>query len=90
LKTTIDFVEINCLDFVMKTYNTHNSFVRSFIVFLVGRTGLTLIEDGVIAAAHPSPLSVTKFWGCKVFSKANKYLTDNGKTPVDWKLPEDC
>jgi uracil-DNA glycosylase len=40
----------------------------------------------VIEAAHPSPLSVTKFMGCKVFSKANAYLEKKGKKPIDWQL----
>jgi len=38
-------------------------------------------------AAHPSPLSVTKFLGCKVFSKANTYLKSVGKEEMDWSLP---
>mmetsp|Transcript_32280 Transcript_32280/g.53353 ORF Transcript_32280/g.53353 Transcript_32280/m.53353 type:complete len:274 (+) Transcript_32280:70-891(+) len=41
----------------------------------------------VLEAAHPSPLSVTKFRGCRVFSKANAYLTKKGRGPVDWRLP---
>ena len=40
----------------------------------------------VIEAAHPSPLSVTKFRGCKVFSKANAFLVRKGATPIDWTL----
>jgi len=42
----------------------------------------------VIEAAHPSPLSATKFFGCKVFSKCNAQLQELGKSPVDWSLPE--
>jgi len=42
----------------------------------------------VIAAAHPSPLSVTKFLGCKVFSKTNAILKENGQKPIDWTLPQ--
>ena len=38
----------------------------------------------VIEAAHPSPLSVTKFRGCRVFSKANEYLEQKGFAPIDW------
>ncbi|XP_064613865.1 uracil-DNA glycosylase-like [Liolophura sinensis] len=40
----------------------------------------------IIKAAHPSPLSVTKFLGCKCFSKANAELAKRGKSPVDWTL----
>jgi len=39
-------------------------------------------------AAHPSPLSVTKFRGCKVFSKCNDYLKTVGMKPIDWSLPK--
>lgn len=41
----------------------------------------------VLEAAHPSPLSVTKFRGCKVFSKTNAYLLKQGQQPIDWTLP---
>ena len=40
----------------------------------------------VIEAAHPSPLSVTKFRGCKVFSKANAFLEKKGREPIDWTV----
>ena len=40
----------------------------------------------VIEAAHPSPLSVTKFRGCKCFSKANQALVKRGMDEVDWSL----
>lgn len=39
----------------------------------------------VLKAPHPSPLSAHRgFFGCRHFSKANQYLTDTGKAPVDW------
>lgn len=41
----------------------------------------------VLKAAHPSPYSAhSGFFGCMHFSKANKYLMDNGIDPVDWAL----
>jgi len=40
----------------------------------------------VIEAAHPSPLSATKFFGCKVFSQTNAILTMEGYDPIDWTL----
>ncbi|CAH1789128.1 unnamed protein product [Owenia fusiformis] len=40
----------------------------------------------VIKTAHPSPLSWTKFEGCKCFSKVNKALEKSGKDPIDWTL----
>jgi len=39
----------------------------------------------ILEAAHPSPLSAYNgFFGCKHFSKCNKYLEEHGKTPIEW------
>jgi len=39
----------------------------------------------VLQAAHPSPLSAHRgFFGCKHFSKANAYLKENGREPINW------
>ncbi|MBR0424175.1 uracil-DNA glycosylase [Candidatus Saccharibacteria bacterium] len=39
----------------------------------------------VLEAAHPSPLSAYNgFFGCKHFSKCNKYLEENGKKAIEW------
>ncbi|MBQ7195422.1 MAG: uracil-DNA glycosylase [Bacteroidales bacterium] len=40
----------------------------------------------VLEAAHPSPLAGGAFFGCRHFSQANALLTQQGKTPIDWKL----
>ncbi len=41
----------------------------------------------VLKAAHPSPFSADKgFFGCKHFSKTNVLLTNQGLSPIDWKL----
>ena len=41
----------------------------------------------VLRTVHPSPLSAHRgFFGCRHFSKANAYLEENGRTPVDWTL----
>ena len=41
----------------------------------------------VLTAAHPSPLSAYNgFFGCKHFSKANKFLRENGMDEIDWKI----
>ncbi len=41
----------------------------------------------VLAAPHPSPLSVTRgFYGCKHFSKANELLRLQCKTEIDWSI----
>ena len=42
----------------------------------------------VLKAPHPSPLSAHRgFLGCRHFSQANQWLTQNGIEPVDWALP---
>ncbi len=40
----------------------------------------------VLTSGHPSPLSANRgYWfGNKHFSKANRYLEENGKTPISW------
>ena len=39
----------------------------------------------VLSGPHPSPLSAHRgFFGCRHFSKANRYLVAHGKPPIDW------
>lgn len=40
----------------------------------------------VLTANHPSPLSANRggFFGSKPFSKVNRFLEANGRTPIDW------
>lgn len=39
----------------------------------------------VLKSAHPSPLSAYRgFFGNHHFSRANEYLSQHGKTPIDW------
>ncbi len=40
----------------------------------------------VLKAAHPSPYSADRFYGCRHFSKANENLIQNKIDPVDWSL----
>ena len=41
----------------------------------------------ILKSAHPSGLSASRgFFGCKHFSKANEYLTANGRDPINWSL----
>lgn len=43
----------------------------------------------VLQAPHPSPLSAHRgFFGCGHFKKANDYLTQHGRKPVDWTAVE--
>lgn len=39
----------------------------------------------VLTAPHPSPLSAYRgFFGCRHFSQANRYLVQQGLTPIEW------
>lgn len=41
----------------------------------------------VLKSPHPSPLSAYRgFFGSKPFSRANLYLEQNGKKPINWQL----
>ena len=40
----------------------------------------------ILESAHPSPFSAKNFFGCAHFSKANKFLEQNNRTPVNWQL----
>ena len=67
---------------------------RKNIVFLLwgayARKKRSMIEGSrhlVLEAAHPSPLSAYNgFFGCKHFSKANRYLVSKNIAEIDWSL----
>ena len=41
----------------------------------------------ILSSAHPSPFSAYQgFFGSRPFSRANAYLTEHGKEPIDWRL----
>lgn len=41
----------------------------------------------ILTAPHPSPFSArTGFFGCNHFIKANEFLKENGKDPIDWQI----
>lgn len=41
----------------------------------------------LLKAAHPSPFSADRgFFGCRHFSKINRYLSEQGSDPIDWAL----
>ena len=43
----------------------------------------------VLEAPHPSPLSAYRgFFGSRPFSQANRFLEENGVSPVDWTIPD--
>ncbi len=41
-------------------------------------------RHAVFEAAHPSPYSVDRFFGCRHFSKANHFLQSVDKSPINW------
>ena len=42
----------------------------------------------VLTSVHPSPLSAYRgFLGCGHFGRTNKFLEQNGETPIEWRLP---
>ncbi|MDO4344016.1 MAG: uracil-DNA glycosylase [Eubacteriales bacterium] len=51
------------------------------------RSMLTNPKHLILEAPHPSPLSAYRgFFGSRPFSKTNKYLQQNGLTPIDWQI----
>lgn len=46
--------------------------------------GIDRSKHLVLESAHPSPLSAQGFFGCRHFSRANAYLQQQGKTPIEW------
>jgi uracil-DNA glycosylase len=42
----------------------------------------------ILKSPHPSPLSAYRgFFGSRPFSRANAWLAEQGRQPVDWRLP---
>ncbi len=67
---------------------------RPHVVFLLwgayAQKKAELIDESkhtVIKCAHPSPLSVRKFFGSKPFSKTNAALLAHDQTQIEWQLP---
>lgn len=74
-------------DKVIKTLSEN----REQLVFMLwgnyARAKAQLIDASkhlVLEAAHPSPLARGAFFGSKHFSKANTYLQQHGKQPINW------
>ncbi|KAF9433085.1 hypothetical protein BGZ76_009903 [Entomortierella beljakovae] len=76
------------LDAVVKTISEQR---RNVVFLLWGRDAQvrgSLVDKKkhlVLQSVHPSPLSASRgFFECAHFSKTNKYLEDNGQSPIDW------
>ncbi|WP_017473428.1 uracil-DNA glycosylase [Amphibacillus jilinensis] len=54
---------------------------------------LALIDTSkhyIVKSPHPSPLSAHRgFFGSRPFSKANAYLEQAGREPIDWQITEE-
>ncbi len=54
------------------------------------KKALNLIDNKrhlILTAAHPSPLSAHNgFWGCRHFSKINRYLQEHGQKSINWEI----
>lgn len=66
---------------------------RPIVFMLWGRPAqekkkmLTNSKHLILEAPHPSPLSAYRgFFGCKHFSKCNKFLIAHGTQPIDWQI----
>ena len=63
-----------------------------FLLWGAHAQGKQKLIDGtkhlVLTSVHPSPLSAYRgFLGCGHFSRTNKFLEQNGETPIEWRLP---
>ncbi|HEV8283277.1 MAG TPA: uracil-DNA glycosylase [Chitinophagaceae bacterium] len=66
---------------------------KDHVVFLLwgkfAQEKRVLIDESkhlILRAAHPSPLSISGFSGCRHFSKTNEWLVKKGIDPIDWSL----
>lgn len=70
-----------------------NEIDRPIVVFLWGKPAqqkkpmLNNPKHLVLESPHPSPLSAYRgFFGSKPFSKANRFLLENGSSAIDWQI----
>lgn len=74
-------------DAVIQTLNTHKKHIVYLLWGKYAQTkGLVINreENLVLESAHPSPYSVSLFYGNHHFSKSNDYLVAHNLTPIDW------
>ena len=45
-------------------------------------------QHRIVKAAHPSPLSATRYFGSKPFSAINHALEEVGQEPIDWQIAD--
>lgn len=78
----------NFTDAVIKKVSNKKEHVVFILWGSYARSKAGLIDQNkhlILEAPHPSPLSAHRgFFGCKHFSKANKYLEEKEQTPIQW------
>ncbi|MBC2575671.1 uracil-DNA glycosylase [Peptostreptococcus canis] len=77
-------------DNIIKYLNDREEAVIFVLWGANARSKKSLIDTNkhyILEAPHPSPLSAHRgFFGCGHFSRINKILKENGKTPIDWQI----
>lgn len=78
------------IDHVFKKMNEHS---EPIVFVLWGSNAqqkehlITNKKHLIIKSSHPSPLSAYRgFFNSKPFSKINKFLVENNREPIDWRL----
>ena len=78
-------------DAIIKTLDSEHSGLVFFLWGSYAQKKSAIIDKKrhlVLQSVHPSPLSAHRgFFGNKHFSKANSYLRDQSKSPINWELP---
>jgi uracil-DNA glycosylase len=81
--------DIGWNDFIFDVIDSLNK--KGKVVFMLwgnnAKKYLDRIDNAnlVLTTSHPSPLSAYRgFFGCKHFSKCNKYLKQNNRKLIDW------
>lgn len=79
-------------DAVIKEINKQN---RPLVIILWGKPAqrkevlLNNPKHLILKAPHPSPLSAYRgFFGSKLFSQVNLYLSQHGIEPIDWEIED--
>lgn len=77
-------------DFIIKKLNTRDDPIVFILWGNFAKEKAKFITNSrhlIISSAHPSPFSAySGFFGSKPFSKANAFLINNKKEPIDWSL----
>ena len=81
--------------FTDKVINTVNEHCQDVVFLLWGSYAqkkgsiIDATKHYVLKSPHPSPLSAHRgFLGNQHFIKTNEWLSEKGKTPIDWALPK--